>query len=225
MAKQRRVKSRPQSKPVQPPRPNQISARPAPVAAPRPEPPSPAPRPPVVRAGYADAVALYEQGVAALQSHEYSRASTLFRSVLSGYPDEKELHERARLYLNICERQVESRAAGPKSPEEHIFAATVAFNAADYEQSLTHLRAATKEAPDHDHALYMMAATLALRDEREEAVPFLLRAIELNPENRAMARHDPDLESLRDHDQVRAALDTVPTAKAERRKASPRRLR
>jgi tetratricopeptide (TPR) repeat protein len=169
-------------------------------------------------------VALYEQGVAALQAHEYSRASTLLRSVLSGYPEEKELHERARLYLNICERQVVSRAEVPKSPDERIFAATVAANTGDYDEALTHLRAATKDAPDHDHALYMLAAVLALRDEQDEAVPLLLRAIELNPENRAMARHDPDLESLRANESVRAALDAVPPAKADRRRA-PRRSR
>ena len=220
MAKPRRVKARSASKPTQT---SHTSPRTVPAAAPpRPAPQPEAPRPAVHRAGYADAVALYEQGVAALQTHEYSRASTLLRSVLSGYPEEKELHERARLYLNVCERQVASRAAIPKSPEERIFAATVAFNAGDYDEALTHLRAATRDAPDHDHALYMLAAVLALREEPDEAVPALLRAIELNPENRAMARHDPDVESLRQHESVRAALEAVPPPKPERRKPSRR---
>jgi tetratricopeptide (TPR) repeat protein len=224
VAKQRQVKPRAISKPPQasgrgePARPN-VAAAPQRLPPPRPVVPQP-----VKRAGYADALALYEQGVAALQAHEYSRASTLLRGVLSGYPDEKELHERARLYLNVCERQVESRANAPKSPEERIFAATVAFNAADYNEALTHLRAAIRDAPDHDHALYMLAAVLALRGETGEAVPFLLRAIELNWENRAMARHDPDLGALRDDERVRAALDTIPPGRAERRKV-PRRGR
>lgn len=224
MAKHRRVKARPVSKPARSSR-AQRPARPGPGAAPpRPAPPVATPRPPITRPGYASAVALYEQGVAALQAHEYSRASTLLRSVLSGYPEEMELHERARLYLNVCERQVETRAAVPKSPEERIFAATVAFNSADYDEALAHLRAATKDAPDHDHALYMLAAVHALRGEPDEAVPALLRAIELNPENRAMARHDPDVESLRAYEAVRAALDAIPPAKAPRRQ-SPRRAR
>ena len=83
------------------------------------------------------------------------------------------------------------------------------------------LRDAIKEAPDHDLALYMLAAVLALRNETGEAVPHLLRAIELNPENRAMARHDTDLESLRENEQVREALEAVPPSKTERRR-SPR---
>jgi tetratricopeptide (TPR) repeat protein len=195
------------------------------ASAARPAPQPPPPRPAITRAGYAGAVALYEQGVAALQAHEYSRASTLLRSVLSGYPEEKELHERARLYLNICERQVESRAATPRSLEERIFAATVAFNAGDYDEALTHLHAVTREAPDHDHALYMLATVLALQEQPEEAIPFLLRAIALNPENRAMARHDPDMESLRDHESVRAVLEAPPPATKTERRKSTRRTR
>ena len=37
---------------------------------------------PIPRPGHLEAVALYEEGVAALQAHEYSRASALLRSVL-----------------------------------------------------------------------------------------------------------------------------------------------
>ena len=178
--------------------------------------------PPVPRPGHVEAVALYEEGVAALQAHDFSRASTLLRSVLSRYPAERELHERVGLYLNVCERHMTPRAASPSTPEERVFAATLAVNAGNYDEALKHLRAATSESPEHDHALYMLASVLALRDEVDEAVPLLLRAIELNPDNRALARHDPDLGALREFESVRHALEATSHAKPERRKL-PRR--
>ncbi len=46
------------------------------------------------RSTYFEAVAVYEQGLEALQHHDYSRASQLFESVLAQFPDEKELLER-----------------------------------------------------------------------------------------------------------------------------------
>ena len=95
--------------------------------------------------------------------------------------------------------------------------------ASNYDEALEHLRAASNEAPDHDHALYMLASVLALRDETDEAVPLLLRAIEINPDNRSLARHDPDLEALRQYEAVRAALDAAVPAKSDRRKAPKRR--
>ena len=205
MAKQRRASSRPG-------RPKPLPTKPATgreaVKEPRPD--------------YVEAVAVYEQGVAALQRHEYARASSVLRSVLSRYPAEKELHERVRLYLNICDRHMAPRASSPATPEERVFAATLAVNAGLFNEALEHLRTASKEAPDCDHAFYMLASVLALRDEVDAAVPFLLRAIELNPDNRAMARHDPDLERLRHYDTVRAALDASTPATSERRKARRR---
>ena len=178
---------------------------------------------PPLRAGHAEAVALYEQGVAALQAHEFSRASTLLRSVVVRYPEERELHERVRLYLNVCERHMAPRAASPSTPEERIFAATLAVNAGNYDEALEHLRTASSDSPEHDHALYMLASVLALRDALDEAVPFLLRAIALNPDNRALARHDPDLEALREFDSVRSALEATSSAKAGGRKLPRRR--
>jgi tetratricopeptide (TPR) repeat protein len=175
------------------------------------------------RAGRIEAVALYEEGVAALQAHEFSRASALLRSVLSRFPEERELHERVRLYINVCERHMTPRAASPSTPEERVFAATLAVNAGNYDEALEHLRAASSESPEHDHALYMLASVLALRDDVDAAVPLLLRAIELNPDNRTLARHDPDLEALREFDSVRTALEAISPAKTERRKVSRRR--
>jgi tetratricopeptide (TPR) repeat protein len=192
-------------------------------AAPKSAPAEIAAKPPVP-ASYLEAVALYEQVVAALQQHDYSRASSVLRSVLSRYPSEKELHERVRLYVNVCERHMAPRALSPSTPEERVFAATLAFNSGNYDEALEHLRTASEESPDHDHVLYMLATVLALRDEYDEAVPHLLRAIDLNPENRAMARHDPDLEPLRRYESVRAALESVAPPKTDRRKA-PRRGR
>ncbi len=141
--------------------------------------------------------------------------------MLSRYPEERELHERVRLYLNVCERHMAPRAASPSTPEERVFAATLAINAGNYDEALEHLRAASSESPEHDHALYMLASVLALRDEVDEAVPLLLRAIELNPDNRSLRPPRPRSRALREFDSVRTALEATSRAKAERRKAPP----
>jgi tetratricopeptide (TPR) repeat protein len=188
-----------------------------------PQPPQNAVVAPVERAGHLEAVAVYEEAMGALQAHEFSRASAILRSVLTRYPEERELHERVRLYLNVCERHMAPRGASPSTPEERVFAATLAVNAGNYDEALEHLRTASAEAPEHDHALYMLASVLTLRDEIDQAVPLLLRAIELNPDNRTLARHDPDLEALREFDSVRTALEATSSAKGERRKAPRRR--
>ena len=179
--------------------------------------------PPAPRAGHAEALAAYEEGMAALQAHEFSRASSVLRSVLSRYPDERELHERVRLYLNVCERHIAPRTASPTTSEERVLAATLAANAGNFQVAIEHLRTAIANDPQYDHAFYMLASVLALRDEFDEAVTLLLRAIALNPDNRSRARHDPDLFALREFASVRAVLEAAPEAKPDRSKAPRRR--
>lgn len=162
---------------------------------------------PTRRSGYAEAVALYERGLDALQRHAYPQATHLLESVLRQYPEERDLHERVRLYLNICQRQAAQREAAPQTIDERLYAATLAINGGQYDKAIAHLRLVRDEDPDNDHAIYMLAVAHAQRDEHAEAVAHLERAIALNPENRALARHDPDLEPLRADDAFLTALE------------------
>jgi tetratricopeptide (TPR) repeat protein len=212
MAKQRRPASR--STKAQPQPTAARSARAAEAAPVHPATVSPPPR----RSTYVEAVALYERGLEALQQHSYQQATNLLESVLRQYPEEKELHERVRLYLNICQRHAMHREAAPQTIDERLYAATLAINGGQYDQALVHLRLVRDEDPDNDHAIYMLAVAHAQRGEHAEAVAHLERAIALNPENRALARHDPDLEPLRSDDGIRAALEAPPASRPDRRR-------
>jgi tetratricopeptide (TPR) repeat protein len=172
--------------------------------APRPASPPAAPQ---RRSTYFEAVAVYEKGLEALQRHDYATAVDRLGSVLRLYPEEKELHERVRLYLNICERHVAPREAVPQTVDERLYASTLAINGGKYDEAISHLRLVRDEDPDNDHALYMLAVAHAQRGEHAEAIAHLERSIALNPENRALARRDPDLEPLREDDAFRTALD------------------
>ena len=171
-------------------------------------PPAPSrPQDPPRRTSYFEAVAVYEKGVAALQRHDYDHALELLQSVLKKYPEEKELHERVRLYLNVCERHVKTKAAAPQTIDERLYASTLAINGGKYEEAISHLRLVRDEDPDNDHALYMLAVAHAQRGEHAQAVAHLERSIALNPENRPLARRDPDLEPLHDDDAFRSAVE------------------
>jgi tetratricopeptide (TPR) repeat protein len=174
--------------------------------------------PPQRRSTYFEAVALYERGLETLQHHDYRGAEDIFESVLRQYPEEKELHERVRLYLNICRRQGTPREAAPQTIEERLYASTLAINGGQYDQAIVQLRLVRDEDPDNDHALYMLAVAHAQRGEHAESIAHLERAIALNPENRALARRDPDLEPIRADAAFRSTLETSPTPRADRRR-------
>lgn len=189
---------RPQPKSTSAPTPAPSASTPARAAA-----PSQTQRRPT----YVDAVSVYERGLDALQRHDYNKALELFESVLSQFPDERELHERVRLYVNVCRRHATPKAALPQTVQERLYASTLALNGGRYDEAISHLRLVRDEDPDNDHALYMLAVAHAQRGEHAESIAHLERAIALNPENRALARRDADLDPLHDDDAFHNALD------------------
>ena len=178
----------------------------------------PAPPAPPRKPTFYEAIALYETGVRALQKHDFDGAATSFRAVVQRYPEERELLERARLYLRVCERETAQRPAGPQSAQERVYAATMALNAGDSETALSHLQRAIAQDPNSDHAHYILAVALSGGARKDDAVKHLRRAVELNPENRSLALQDEDLEALRDHEEFRAVLD-APAENSQKRRA------
>jgi Tfp pilus assembly protein PilF len=175
--------------------------------------------PPPRKPGYYEAIAIYETGVRALQRHDFDKAAEQFRQIIERYPEERELHERSVLYLRVCERETARRPAGPQTVQERVYAATVALNAGDPNTALDHLKRALADSPDSDHAHYIMAVALTSFGQPTDALGHLRRSIELNPENRSLARQDPDLEDVRDLDGFREILD----APSQRSRARRRR--
>ena len=201
------------------------SATPAPDRAPAASQPDGARQGPPRRSTYVEAVAVYEQGVQALQRHDYAQAESLLQSVLTRYPEEKELHERVRLYLNVCQRQAKPKEQAPQTVDERLYAATLSINGGRYDEAISHLRLVRDEDPDNDYALYMLGVAHAQRGEHVEALAHLERSISLNPENRALAMRDPDLDVLREDESFQATLDNAARQAAARRSARPKSLR
>lgn len=190
---------------------------PAPRAVRAPE-PAPALPPAPRKPGYYEALAMYENGVRALQRHDYQGAATQFRTIMERYPEERELQERSHLYLRVCERETARRPATPQTPQERVYAATVALNAGDTAAALDHLGRALSDSPESDHAHYIMSVALASKGDSTKALDHLRRAITLNPENRALARQDPDLEPLRTADEFRDLTDAPAGGRSRVRK-------
>lgn len=171
---------------------------------------------------------MYERGLQALQRRDFAASAEALRNVIDRYPDERELLERARLYLKVCERELEPKEPAPKTPDEWVYAGTVALNAGDENAALRHIQRALTDDPRHDHAHYMMAVVSVRRNDPAAAVHHLRHAVSLNPENRSLARQDPELEPLRDEPAFKAiveapASDSTPRPVQARGRAKIRR--
>jgi tetratricopeptide (TPR) repeat protein len=140
----------------------------------------------------------FERGVGHLQRRNYTEALERFQAVLEGYPQEKELLDRAQVYMRICKEMGDRKAPQPKTTDEVFYFGVIKANDADYDEAVKLFERALQESPKDEKIHYLMASTLALKGDRREALSHLTQAIELNATNRIYARNDPDFEPLRD---------------------------
>jgi len=109
---------------------------------------------------------LYERGLHALQAKRYREAAETLKRVIAEFPEEIELHERAQLYIRVCERQL-----APPMPrqdaEEQVYAATLALNAGTVDRAVSLLTVALQRQADNDAAEYMLGVALAIKGDQQ----------------------------------------------------------
>jgi tetratricopeptide (TPR) repeat protein len=179
------------------------------AAAPRPFPPPHVPDP--------QALTAFQQAMEALQQKQYRAAAERFRALLTRFPEEGALLDRSRVYLGLAERELNVQKANPRTIEERVTAATAALNTDQDAEAERLVRSVLADEPQHDLALYLMAAVEARRGDQEAAISFLSRAIGISAEVRAQARYDSDFESLRPSERFRQLVDPPGHASTTRR--------
>lgn len=149
----------------------------------------------------AEAVEAFEQALQAIQKHDYKRGAVAFEELIARFPDEGALLDRARVYVDLCQREL--RESAPQTLEERMTAATAALNDDDEAEAERLAKAILTDQPKHELALYLLAAVASRRGASEDALHLLAQAIEISPEAGAQARLDADFEALHSNDAFR----------------------
>lgn len=148
------------------------------------------------------AIDIFEKAMKAMGKHDYERAREHFDSLVEGFPEERDLLERARSYRAVCERALDKRPAfKPKTFDEMLHHGVYLHNRGEFEEALKFLRQAAEIHPRNEHVLYCMAATAARAGDSATALKSLRGAVTAGTSNRAQARQDPDFDGLRDDEE------------------------
>ncbi len=157
---------------------------------------------------YEKALRSYEQALKLLHVRKFQQALREFQHLLRDFPEERELHERCNRYVRICERELTS-ASTPQTAEERLYAATLALNNGASDEAIQHLAAAEELKADPSQIHYMMALAKADQGDPGSSADHLLRSIELDPDNRYLARHESAFEVLHDNELIQEALEPL----------------
>ncbi len=139
----------------------------------------------------------YDRGVAALQKKRLDEAERHFVDLIQKYPEERELVDRARVYLTVCERQRRDPRPALTEPEDFYYAAVLEKNRGNLAEAIEHLRRAARKNGD-GRVDFLLACCYAQQGELETALGHLQKAIEEDQRHRVLARHDRDFDPVRE---------------------------
>jgi len=136
----------------------------------------------------------WDEAVRLFTQRSFEEACARFREVAKG-PD-SQVADKARSYLQICERKTARPELQLKTSEDHFNYGVERMNARDLERARFHLERALGLEPQGDHILYTLALCSGLSGDGSGACENLKRAIALEPRNRIMARQDAEFAAL-----------------------------
>jgi len=147
----------------------------------------------------------YDRGVAALQRRKLDEAERHLLDLIQKYPEEKELVDRARVYLAVCERQKPEARPSLSEPEDFYYAAVLEKNRGNVDEAIEHLKRAARKNGG-GKVDFLLACCYAQRGESGSALEHLRRAIDEDQRNRILARNDRDFDPVRDSPEFRELL-------------------
>ncbi len=146
----------------------------------------------------------YDKAIRAFNSRRFQTAHTLFEKVAAG-PDST-FGDRARIHIQICQRQTQTRKVKLKTADEHYNYGIQLINERRFEEASRRIAQALKMQPRAAHVHFAAAVVGALTQDIESTAKSLKKAIDLDPHNRVLALNDADLASVADEPAIAKLL-------------------
>lgn len=145
---------------------------------------------------YEKALAAYAEAVKEFQKGRSEKAQELFRTFMEKYDGEKELVDRARLYLKIMKERGKKEPISLKTSDDYFYYSVYKINSGDCEEALKLLEKALTFEKEEGRTHYLMANACIRLGRNEEALEHLKKAFQKDKFFRIMAQNETGFEPL-----------------------------
>jgi tetratricopeptide (TPR) repeat protein len=136
----------------------------------------------------------FETAMKLFHARKLQEARLSFELAVKG--PERDVAQRARLHISMCDRRLQQPAPTLGSAEDYYNYGVALLNVRNAAEARQYLEKGVELAPGADHIHYALAAAKALCGDPAGAAEHLRRAIEIEPRNRIIARQDADFAPL-----------------------------
>ena len=145
---------------------------------------------------YEKILSAYGQAMKAFRKGDCAKAKELFKAFIEKHESEKEIVDRVRIYLALCENREKKETISLKTFEDHYEYAVYKQNQGDYAQTIELLEKAKKMNPKEGKIDYFMALTYCLMEEKEKCLENLKDAIHKDKFFGVLAQNESGFEPL-----------------------------
>jgi len=150
------------------------------------------------------------KGIELIYRKDFKKARNELSTLVKSYPEETEILARARSYIQICNREEQAQKK-PEIPQDQLYSLGVLeHNKANYDLAISYFQDSLKKHPDADYIYYSLAASLAMKGDRQAFLDHLKKAIELNEDSRIHARNDNDFSAYETDQEFAELLGILP---------------
>jgi tetratricopeptide (TPR) repeat protein len=147
---------------------------------------------------YEKTLSSYGQAVKAFRRGDCKKAIEYFIAFIEKYPKEKELVDRARIYMKICDDRSKKDTIALKDFDDYYEMGVYRMNQGAYEEALKLFNKALEKDSGEGKIIYLIGKTHYLLGDKNKFLDYLKSAIQVDKSFKIFAQNDMDLEGLKD---------------------------
>ncbi len=145
---------------------------------------------------YERALAAYGEAVKEYRKGRWDKAQSLFESLKEKFAEEKELVDRAQIYLTIIKEKGKKPLGTPKTADDCYYFSVYRLNQGEYEEALKWLNKALEMKGDEGKVYYLMADVYCQMGQNDQALDYLKKAIQRDKIYKVLAQNEIDFSPL-----------------------------
>lgn len=145
---------------------------------------------------YQKALAAYGLAMKEFHKGDLEKAAESLTAFIETYPDDRELIDRARMYLEICKKKPKKEPVHLKSFEDYHQYAVYKINSGDNEGALKLLEKALEFKTEEGRIYYLMADACVRMGKIDDCLEYLKKAFQKDKFFVILAQNEIDFEPL-----------------------------
>lgn len=145
---------------------------------------------------YEKALAAFSEAMKEFHKGRLDKTEELLETFLEKHDTEKELVDRAKIYLQMTREKGKKETVSLKSIDDYVYHSIYKINSGAQEEALKFLEKALDLKEEEGRVYYLMADAHILMGKAEEAMECLKKAFQKDKVYRTLAQNEIDFEPL-----------------------------